>query len=108
MLAEVLPDPVNLGYESLRNAVIDSINNIRIKRIADVATALKSPINGFDVFVFEPGDSAHKAVLDAAALDDANQKIMSLYHIPSDQVLDSALVHGSPDATAGPEPMVRK
>jgi hypothetical protein len=68
VLSQVLPDEVNIGYENLRNAVVDEINGIPIKRIADVAIALKSPINGFDVFRF---------------------------HIPYDHVLGPAVVQGA-------------
>ena len=91
VLSQVLPDPVNLGYETLRNTVIDKINGINIRTIADVATALKSPQNGFDVFTFSPGEQMHEAVLDASALDDANTKIMARFHIPTDHVLNSEL-----------------
>ena len=101
VLAEVLPDEVNLGYEGLRNAVVSTINGMPIKDISDVATALKSPLDGFDVFVFEPGESVHEAVLDASALDEANQKIMTLFHIPTDQVLTSAVAQDAP-VVAGP------
>ncbi|MCE0523368.1 MAG: hypothetical protein LV480_10715 [Methylacidiphilales bacterium] len=90
VLSQVLPYPSNIGYESLRNTVIDEINGIKIKRIADVATALKSPIGGFDVFKFESGGGVQEAVLDATKMDDANQEIMDRFHIPADQVLNTA------------------
>jgi hypothetical protein len=58
--------PANIGYESLRNTVIDEINGMKIKQISDIVTALKSPVNGFDVFKFESGEPSRKAVLDAS------------------------------------------
>jgi hypothetical protein len=51
-------------------------------------TALKSPINGFDFFQFESGESVQHAVLDASAIDQANQQIMARYNIPVDHVLN--------------------
>ncbi len=105
VLSQVLPDPVNIGYENLHNTVVDEINGIKIKRIADVVTALKSPQDGFDVFIFAPGEPVHEAVLDSAPLDDANQKIMARFHIPYDHVLGPEIVQGG-GATS--TPLVRK
>jgi len=89
VLSQVLPYPANIGYETLRNTVIDEINGIKIKQIADVATALKSPVDGFDVFKFESGETTRQAVLDATNLDQENQEIMAHYHIPADHVLNT-------------------
>lgn len=89
VLTQVLPYPANIGYETLRNLVVDEINGLKIRQISDVATALKSPINGFDVFKFEPGEATQQAVLDASNLDEANQQILAHYHIPTDHVLNS-------------------
>lgn len=102
VLSQVLPDPVNLGYESLRNTVIEKINGMNIRQIADVATALKSPINGYDIFTFAPGEPVHEAVLDASALDEANTKIMARFHIPVDHVLISGVTAGPPTALSKP------
>jgi hypothetical protein len=102
VLSQVLPDEVNIGYESLRNVVVDEINGMPIKRISDVAEALKKPQHGFDVFVFAPGEEVHKAVLDANALDQANQKIMARFHIPADQVLGSEVAQMLPPSTSAP------
>jgi hypothetical protein len=90
VLSQVLPYPANIGYEGLRNTVIDEINGIKIKQISDIVTALKSPVGGFDVFQFESGDSVRQAVLDASEMDQVNQEIMAHYHIPADHVLNAA------------------
>jgi hypothetical protein len=89
VLSQVLPYTANIGYESLRNTVIDEINGMKIKRIADIVTALKSPVAGFDVFKFESGESVREAVLDASEMDEANQEIMARYNIPADHVLNT-------------------
>ena len=88
VLSQVLPYPSNIGYESLRNLVVDEINGMKIKQMSDIMTALKSPIGGFDVFKFEPGESVQQAVLDATQIDQANQEIMARYNIPADHVLN--------------------
>ena len=89
VLTQVLPFPANIGYESMRNVVVDEVNGLKIKQISDLMTALKSPINGFDVFKFDTGESAQEAVLDASEIDDANQQIMARYNIPADHVLNA-------------------
>ena len=88
VLSQVLPYPSNIGYEGMRNVVVDEVNGMKIKQISDLLTALKSPIGGFDVFKFEPGDGVQQAVLDASQIDDANQQIMARYNIPADHVLN--------------------
>jgi hypothetical protein len=90
VLSQVLPYPSNIGYESLRNMVVDEVNGLKIRQISDIMTALKTPIDGFDVFKFEPGESVQTAVLDASEIDHANQQIMARYNIPVDHVLNTA------------------
>ena len=89
VLAQVLPSEVNVGYESVRNVVIDKINGMKIRQISDVITALKSPVNGFNVFEFQTGESTKRAVLDATDIDHVNQEILSHYNIRYDHVLNS-------------------
>jgi hypothetical protein len=89
VLSQVLPYTANIGYESLRNTVVDEINGMKIQRISDIVTALKSPVDGFDVFKFESGESVREAVLDASAMEQANQEIMARYNIPADHVLNT-------------------
>jgi hypothetical protein len=88
VLAQVLPHPSNIGYERLRNLVLDEVNGVKIRQISDIPIALKSPLDGFDVFKFEPGESVREVVLDASTLDEANEEIMARYYIPSDHALN--------------------
>ncbi|HEX4141733.1 MAG TPA: serine protease [Candidatus Methylacidiphilales bacterium] len=88
VLSEVLPNPANIGYESLRYLVVDQVNGVKIKQIGDLLAALKTPVNGFDVFQFEQGQAVQKMVLDATTLDQVNTEIMARYHIPVDHYID--------------------
>jgi PDZ domain len=97
VLSQVLPYPANIGYESMRNVVVDQVNGVKIHRLSDVVTALKSPVNGFDVFTFETGEPVQQAVLDASKIDEANQAVMARYQIPADHVINTVS-----------EPMVQK
>jgi hypothetical protein len=90
VLSQVLPNPANIGYDSLRNIVVDEVNGVKIKEIGDILTALKTPIDGFDVFKFDPGQSVQEVVLDASEIDHVNEQIMARYHIPADHVLNSS------------------
>ena len=88
ILSGVLPAHVNLGYEMLHDAVLDTVNGVKIGKMSDLVAALKAPINGFDVFKFTPGESREEAVLDASEIDDANQEIMTRFHIPTDHLIN--------------------
>jgi hypothetical protein len=90
VLSQVIPNEVNMGYEGLRNTAIDEVNGLKIRQISDLVTALKTPIDGFDVFKFAPGEPIQQAVLDASVLDKANEQIMTRYHIPSDHLIRPA------------------
>jgi hypothetical protein len=89
VLSQVLPYTSNIGYEGMRNVVLDEINGIKIKQLADVVMALKSPVDGFDIFKFEPGESVRQVVLDASQMDQMNQEIMAHYNIPADHLLNT-------------------
>jgi hypothetical protein len=89
VLSQVLPNPANIGYEGLRNMVLDEVNGVKIKQIADILPALKTPVDGFDVFKFDAGQSVQEIVLDATDLDQINEQIMARYHIPADHVINA-------------------
>jgi S1-C subfamily serine protease len=88
VLSEVLQNPANIGYESLRYLVLDEVNGIKIKQIGDILTALKTPVDGFDVFRFDDGQAVREIVLDAGTIDSVNGEIMARYHIPADHFLN--------------------
>jgi hypothetical protein len=88
VLSGVMPARVNLGYEMLHDVVVKEVNGVKIGKMTDLVTALKSPVNGFDVFKFAPGESMEMAVLDAAQIDQTNQEIMTRFHIPNDHVIN--------------------
>ena len=108
VLSQVLPSEVNIGYENLRYTVIDEVNGVKIKQLSDIPLALKSPINGFDVFKFESGEAIQEAVLDANNLDQATQDILARYHIPSDHVLNAPIADDVPTPPAPSESPTKK
>jgi len=107
VLSQVIPNEVNIGYEGLRNTVIDEVNGVKIKQISDLVTALKTPVDGFDVFKFAPGEPIQQAVIDASALVQADQQIMTKYHIPSDHLINPPVVQETTPAAATPTAVVK-
>jgi hypothetical protein len=104
VLSEVLPDRINLGYEMLHDEVIDEVNGKKISQISDLYEALKSPVNGFNVFKFAPGEPMEIAVLDASEVDASNQEIMTQFHIRADHVLRGPEVPPAPAASSTTSP----
>jgi len=47
LVSQVIPDPLNIGYQKLSNAVVLQVNGKQIRRLEDVSTAFLSPINNF-------------------------------------------------------------
>ena len=41
VLSQVLPDPINLGYEMLHDEVVDEVNGMKISKISDLLDALE-------------------------------------------------------------------
>jgi hypothetical protein len=81
-VSKILPDPVNLGYEDVPNAIVIRANGRPIVSLADFREALQSPINGFDVVEFMPGQGRAKLVFKADMLTVANQRIRERYEVP--------------------------
>ena len=59
MLTVVIPDPINLGYESIRFQVVDKVNDKQIHTLKDLAAAMKTPKDGFYVVEFIKGSAAN-------------------------------------------------
>ncbi|MFT6620342.1 MAG: hypothetical protein ACJASX_003251 [Limisphaerales bacterium] len=82
-LTMVVPDPFNLGYQSARWLVVDTINERKITNIADIRSAMKKPINGFHEVRFMKGSSVERMVLDAKKEPAVTKQILEHYRIPA-------------------------
>jgi hypothetical protein len=85
MLSQVLPDPVNLGYQEYRYVVIDKVNGRAISTLAQLADAFEKPVNGFHRLEFMQGDSLQSLVLDASQTEAATKRAMKRYGIENDR-----------------------
>lgn len=87
VLSVVLPDPYNLGYQSIRGLLVRAINGRKIVRLPDIEAALKEPQDGFHVIEFARGDSPGKIVLDAGDLSAATARVLQRYGIEQDRLI---------------------
>ncbi len=65
LLSSVLPDTANLGYQELRDLIVERVNGRPVASLQDLRQAFATPISGFHVVEFLAGQSAVKIVLDA-------------------------------------------
>ena len=85
ILAQVLPVPETLGYESIRNLVVTQVNGRPVRSLVDLSEAAKKPLKGFHKIEFE--EDPKTVFLDAASVE-ANQKaLIERYSLPSLQRL---------------------
>jgi hypothetical protein len=87
VLSSVLPDAANLGYQELRDLIVQRVNGREIASLADLRQAFASPQGGFDVVEFLAGQGTARAVLDVGEARDAAARIRQAYGI---EKLDSA------------------
>jgi hypothetical protein len=87
VLAAILPDPVNIGYQDYRMIVVDKVNGQPVSRISDLASALEKPTDGFHIIEFMDGAGVQKIVLDAAESTKATQRILGNYGVRADRYI---------------------
>jgi hypothetical protein len=86
LLSQVLPDPINLGYQEYRFLVVNKLNGQTIAKVSELRQALKSPLDGFHVFEFMKGDTLRSMVIDAAEAEEATKRVLQLYGIEKEYV----------------------
>jgi S1-C subfamily serine protease len=82
LLTSVLPSPYNVGYETIRDLVVERINDRPIGSMTDVFEAFTAPKEGFHTIALAPNLVRSEIVLDAAALEAATAEILEAYRIP--------------------------
>jgi S1-C subfamily serine protease len=79
ILNKILPDRINLGYQSLADLVLAEVNGLPISKIGDVKEALNHPEKGFYRFTFEEFDQ--ELILPVDSLPAADRRIGEQYGI---------------------------
>ncbi|MGQ9661437.1 MAG: PDZ domain-containing protein [Kiritimatiellia bacterium] len=78
LLAGVLNDPINVGYESFRNEIVTAVNGIPVRNLADVFSVMERDGHIQRITLKSVGVDL---ALDTEKLDEANARIMQNYHI---------------------------
>jgi hypothetical protein len=81
LLSSVLPDAANLGYQELRDLIVERVNGRAVARLADLRQAFAAPRGGFHVVEFVAGQGAARVVLDAAEAREATTRLRQAYGV---------------------------
>jgi len=85
VLSGVLADAVNANFRIRGRALVDTINGIRIEKLADVVRAFETSTNAYDVIDFVRSHQFES--LDHAGAVRANADILKTYGVPKDRHL---------------------
>ncbi|WP_320040538.1 serine protease [uncultured Desulfobacter sp.] len=84
MLAQVLPDDVNIGYHEFINGIISKVNGKTIVALEDLITAFENGEGDYHIIEDIRG---FKIVLNRDAVEKSNKRILAKYKISSDRSL---------------------
>jgi hypothetical protein len=79
VLASVLPDEVNQGYQQFSNAIVAAIDGVRPHNFAHAVDLVE---NGRDAFVTLTLTDGNALVFDRAAAKAREAAILERYHVP--------------------------
>lgn len=85
ILSQVLPANGTIGYDDFSYLVVKKVNGKEIESLADLAEAVKTPINGFHVITTE--DDPKQLELSAAEVEQEAQALQKNYGLPALQRL---------------------
>ena len=85
VLAQVMGDEVNIGYENMANRILEKVNGKKISRLKDLAEIIDAQEDGYVKFEFN--DSVF-AIIDIKEMKSARARIETNYKIPSDRSAD--------------------
>ena len=75
VLTIVLPDPANLGYQELHDLIVERVNGVSVRNLADLRVAFTKPVGPNHVLEFLAGQGVRRIVLDAAEVEAAAQRV---------------------------------
>jgi len=81
LLSSVLPDAANLGYEGVRNLIVERVNGRRIGSMDDLREAFLSPEGRFHVVEFLPGLAPERLVLDVEQTRASEERVRAAYGV---------------------------
>jgi len=81
LLSSVLPDSANLGYQELRDLIVERVNGRAVASLRELREALGAPRGGFHVIDLLSGQGASRIVLDAAEAEAAGERLRAAYGV---------------------------
>lgn len=84
IISRVIPTPPTIGYENLRDLIVSKVNGNTIRKLSDVAVALKTPLDGFHKIEVE--QSPGIIYLDPKEISLIHQIIQKRYRIPIPEI----------------------
>ncbi len=96
VLASVLPDAANLGYQDLRDLIVQKVNGQRVGSLQQLRKALESPPGPYHVVELLPGQSARRVVI---GVEEARAAVARLHQAYGVDRMDSAEA-GADDGSA--------
>ena len=85
VLAQVMSDEVNIGYEYMANCILEKVNGKKILSLKDVAEIVDAQKDGYVKFEFQDN---RFVIIDIAELKSAQARLEKNYKIPSDRSAD--------------------
>ncbi len=87
VLSQVLPDPLNVGYQEYRNIVVDKVNGRVIRKLADLKVAFAESTDGVHRIDFFKGDGLQRMLLDAGSLEESTLRVLKRFGIPKAEMI---------------------
>ena len=81
LLSSVLPDVANLGYQELRDLIVERVNGRPVPNLAALREAFGSASSGFHVIELVSGQAASRIVIDAAEAEAAGERLHRAYGV---------------------------
>jgi hypothetical protein len=81
LLSSVLPDAANLGYERVRDVIVERVNGRTIGSMDDLREAFAHPEGRFHVVEFLPGLPPERLVLDVEEAKASEERIRAAYGV---------------------------
>jgi hypothetical protein len=81
LLSSVLPDTANLGYQELRDLIVERVNGRSVASLAELRQAFGAAPAGFHVIEFVSGDGAARIVIDAAEAEASGERLHRAYGV---------------------------
>ena len=89
VLSEILPDEVNSYSTSFKSKVVESVNGVEIRSLADMPDALKKNIDGFCVIKFI--DSPEPLIMEYEKAAARHPIILKKYDLPAEANLEGQI-----------------